>query len=115
MLNGKAAQPTTGWLGQLNMIGSAGLTLFIPALGGYIAYSMADRPGLATGFITAYLATEIKAGFIGGIIGGVLAGFVVMQLKKIKFSPRYKTLGSIFLYPLGGTLIAGGSHGLFDW
>ncbi|BBM21874.1 PTS fructose transporter subunit EIIC [Lactiplantibacillus pentosus] len=108
MLNGKAAQPTTGWLGQLNMIGSAGLTLFIPALGGYIAYSMADRPGLAPGFITAYLATEIKAGFIGGIIGGVLAGFVVMQLKKIKFSPSYKTLGSIFLYPLGGTLIAGG-------
>lgn len=108
MLNGKAAQPTTGWLGQLNMIGSAGLTLFIPALGGYIAYSMADRPGLAPGFITAYLATEINAGFIGGIIGGVLAGIVVVLLKKIKIAPQYKTLGSIFLYPLGGTLIAGG-------
>lgn len=108
MLNGKAAQPTTGWLGQLNMIGAAGLTLFIPALGGYIAFSMADRPGLAPGFITAYLATEIKAGFIGGIIGGILAGFVVLWLKKIRIAPQYKTLGSIFLYPLGGTLIAGG-------
>lgn len=108
MLNGKAAQPTTGWLGQLNMIGAAGLTLFIPALGGYIAFSMADRPGLAPGFITAYLATEIKAGFIGGIIGGIIAGLVVLELKKIKFAPQYKTLGSIFLYPLGGTLIAGG-------
>lgn len=55
MLNGHS-QPTTGWLGKLAQIGSAGLALFIPALGGYLAYSIADRPGLAPGFITAYLA-----------------------------------------------------------
>lgn len=108
MLSGKAAAPTTGWLGKLNMIGSAGLALFIPALGGYIAFSMADRPGLAPGFITAYLATQIHAGFIGGIIGGVIAGFAVNWLKKIKIPTNFKTLGSIFLYPLGGTLIASG-------
>lgn len=107
MLNGHS-QPTTGWLGKLAQIGSAGLALFIPALGGYLAYSIADRPGLAPGFITAYLAVQIKSGFIGGIIGGLLAGIIVNWLKKIKLSSNYKVLGSIFLYPLGGTLLAGG-------
>ena len=108
MLGGQASEPTTGWLKQLAMIGHAGLTLFIPALGGYLAYSMADRPGLAPGFITAYLATEMKAGFIGGIIGGIVAGLVIVWLKKIKVPGKYSVLTSIFLYPLVGTLISGG-------
>ncbi|WP_261810645.1 PTS fructose transporter subunit EIIC [Levilactobacillus humaensis] len=108
MLSGKPSVPTTGNLGKLASIGSAGLALFIPALGGYIAFSMADRPGLAPGFITAYLATQIHAGFIGGIIGGIMAGFAVKYLKKIKVPNNYRTLTTIFLYPLGGTLIASG-------
>lgn len=108
MLSGQPAQPTDGWLAKMYMIGNAGMTLFIPALGGYIAYSISDRPGLAPGFITAFLATELKTGFIGGIIGGVLAGIVVQQLERIKIAPNYKTLGSIFLYPLAGTLVSGG-------
>ncbi|MDN6900711.1 PTS fructose transporter subunit EIIC [Oenococcus sicerae] len=108
MLNGKAAVPTSGWLAQLNEIGSAGLALFIPALGGYIAFSMADRPGLAPGFITAYLATQIHAGFLGGILGGVMAGYAVNLLKRIKLPSNFRTISSIFIYPLGGTLIAGG-------
>lgn len=107
MLNGHS-QPTSGVLGKLASIGSAGLALFIPALGGYLAYSIADRPGLAPGFITAYLAVQINSGFIGGIIGGLLAGVIVNWLKKIKLAPSYKVLGSIFLYPLVGTLLASG-------
>lgn len=108
MLNGEASVPESGWLAKLNMIGAAGLDLFIPVLGGYIAFSMADKPGLAPGFIGAYLAKEIGAGFIGGILAGYLAGFVVQQLKKIKIPANYRTLGTIFLYPLVGTLITGG-------
>lgn len=107
-LSGEAAVPETGWLAKLNQIGAAGLALFIPILGGYIAFSIADKPGLAPGMIGAYLAKEIGAGFIGGIVAGFIAGFVVMQLKKIKLSITMKTLGSIFLYPLVGTLITGG-------
>lgn len=108
MLSGEAAVPDTGWLAKINQIGSAGLSLFIPVLGGYIAYSMADKPGLAPGFIGAYLAREVGAGFLGGILAGFIAGYAVLQLKKIKIPPSYRTLGAIFLYPLGGTLITGG-------
>lgn len=108
MLNGEASVPESGWLAQVNQIGSAGLALFIPVLGGYIAYSMADKPGLAPGFIGAYLAREVGAGFLGGILAGFIAGYAVLQLKKIKIPPAYRTLGAIFLYPLGGTVITGG-------
>ncbi|WP_117160951.1 PTS fructose transporter subunit EIIC [Paraliobacillus sp. X-1268] len=107
MLSGEAAVPDGGWLSKLNQIGSAGLTLFIPILGGFIAFSIADKPGLAPGMIGAFLANEIGAGFIGGIIAGFLAGYVVQQLKKIKLSSSFRTLGTIFIYPLGGTIIVG--------
>ena len=108
MLNGKAEVPDTGFLAQLNQIGTAGLTLFIPVLGGYIAYSIADKPGLAPGFIGAYLAREIGAGFLGGILAGFIAGYAIQLLRKIKIPAAYRTLGTIFLYPLGGTIITGG-------
>ncbi|MFV0396101.1 MAG: PTS fructose transporter subunit EIIC [Coprobacillaceae bacterium] len=109
MLNPEgAATPETGWLADLASIGLAGLSLFVPVLGGYIAYSIADRPGLAPGMMGAYLANNIGAGFLGGIAAGFLAGYVVKMLKKIKLPIALKSLGSIFLYPLFGTLITGG-------
>lgn len=109
MMNGKGAVPTEGIAAQLNQIGSAGLALFIPALGGYIAYSIAEKAGIGPGFIGAYLAREIGAGFIGGIIAGFIAGYVVEALKKIKLPTAYKAVGNIFLYPLLGTLASGGA------
>lgn len=107
MMTGQAAapKPSDGWIYQISLIGSAGLALFIPALGGYLAYSMAGRAAIGPGFITAYLAVQVHTGFIGGILGGLLAGWTVMYLKKIPISEHYKVLGSIFLYPLVGTLI----------
>lgn len=56
----------------LSQIGNAGLTLYIPILGGYIAYSIADRPGLAPGMCGAWIARDIGAGFLGGIAAGLL-------------------------------------------
>ena len=107
MLSGEAAVPEAGWLAGLNQIGAAGLALFIPALGGYIAFSMADKPGIAPGFIGAYLAREVGAGFLGEIAAGFIAGYTVAMLKKIKLPMQYRTLGTIFLYPLVGTLVVG--------
>lgn len=103
-----AATPETGWLKGLADIGLAGLSLFVPVLGGYIAYSIADKPGLAPGMMGAYLANNIGAGFLGGMAAGLIAGVVVKQLKRIKLPIALKSLGSIFLYPLFGTLITGG-------
>lgn len=108
MMNGKAAAPTSGIALQINQIGAAGLALFIPALGGYIAYSIADKAGIGPGFIGAYLAREIGAGFLGGILAGFIAGYAVQALKKIKLPSAYRTLGTIFIYPIVGTLISGG-------
>lgn len=113
MLNGiifnLPAQPTTGMLGQLNQIGAAGLALFIPILGGYIAFAMEDKAALAPGMIGAYLAKEVGAGFIGGILAGFIAGYTIRFLKKtIKLPPAYRSLQTIFIYPLVGTLVTGG-------
>ncbi|MEG0684145.1 MAG: PTS fructose transporter subunit EIIC [Coprobacillus sp.] len=107
MLNDTPTVPTSGMLGDIAKIGMVGLELFIPILGAYIAYSIADRPGLAPGMIGAYLAKEVNAGFIGGIAAGFIAGIVVKQIKKINLPLTLKSVGTIFLYPLGGTIITG--------
>lgn len=107
MLSGQAATPEGGFLGGIAQIGGAGLALFVPVLAGYIAYAICDKPGLAPGMIGGYLAVDIGAGFLGGIFAGFLAGFIVYQMKKIKLPTSMKSLGSIFLYPLFGTLIVG--------
>lgn len=92
----------------LTEIGNAGLILYIPILGGYIAYSIADRPGLAPGMCGAWIAKDIGGGFLGGIAAGFIAGYIVNQLKKIKLSTSLKSIGTIFLYPLIGTFLTGG-------
>ena len=92
----------------LSEIGHAGLTLFIPVLGGYIAYSIAERPGLAQGMCGAWVAKSVGAGFLGGIAAGFIAGVIVNYLKKIELPLSLKSLGAIFLYPVVGTLLTGG-------
>ena len=108
ILSGEAATPTAGFPGGLAQIGIAGLTLFIPIMGGYIAYSMADRPGIAPGIIAAYLANSIGAGFIGAMIGGLLAGIVVILLKQIKVKTEVASIMPIFVIPIVGSFVAGG-------
>lgn len=109
MISGKGAVPNTGILKDIANMGIAGLTLFTAVLGGYIAYSIADKPGLAPGMIGSYIAVQqYKTGFIGAIIVGFLAGFIVKGLKKIKLPDSMKSLGSIFIYPLIGTFLVSG-------
>ncbi|HCX65380.1 MAG TPA: PTS fructose-like transporter subunit EIIC, partial [Eubacteriaceae bacterium] len=107
MLSGQASVPETGFLKAMSDIGIAGLTLFVPILGGFIAFSMVDRPGIAPGMIAAYLANNMNGGFLGGMIGGIIAGIVVFYLKKIKVPAIMKSVMPIFIIPLIGTLISG--------
>ncbi|MCV5349193.1 PTS transporter subunit EIIC, partial [Escherichia coli] len=87
-------------------MGIAGLTLFTAVLGGYIAYSLADKPGLAPGMIGSWIAVQhYQTGFLGAILVGFIAGFVVNQLKRIKLPDSMTSLGSIFIYPLIGTFL----------
>lgn len=110
MLSGQGAVPPTGILADIATMGIAGLTLFTAILGGYIAYSIADKPGLAPGMIGAWISvTQYHTGFLGAILVGFLAGYTVKALKKIPIPEGMHSLGSIFLYPLLGTFITCGA------
>ena len=109
LLYGSAAVPPKGTvLNDLFTIGAAGLSLMVPILAGFIAFSMVDRPGLAPGAIGGYLAGQIGAGFLGGILAGLLAGIVVFYLKKIKVPSIMRSVMPIFVIPLVGTFVVGG-------
>ncbi|GGZ91931.1 PTS fructose transporter subunit EIIBC [Ignatzschineria ureiclastica] len=99
-----------GTLGYyLFTIGSSyGLGLMVPVLAGYIAFSIADRPGLAPGMIGGMLATATGSGFLGGIIAGFVAGYFVRFLVKYLKLPRnLEGLKPILILPLLGTLFVG--------
>lgn len=93
----------------LMQIGSeAAFALMVPALAGYIAYSIADRPGLAPGFIGGMLASRVNAGFLGGIVAGFLAGYVARWLReKIRLPATLEGLKPVLVLPLLSTLIVG--------
>lgn len=87
---------------------NAAFALMIPVLSGYIAYSIADRPGIAPGMIGGMLASSLGAGFIGGIIAGFLAGYSARLLAR--HLPMPKSLASltpILLIPLLASLFTG--------
>ena len=88
--------------------GGAAFHLMIAVFAGYVAFSIADRPGLAVGLIGGMLATTAGAGILGGIIAGFLAGYVVKGLNSaIQLPPSVTSLKPILILPLLGTLIVG--------
>ncbi|MGA2326489.1 MAG: fructose-specific PTS transporter subunit EIIC [Bryobacteraceae bacterium] len=89
-------------------IGSAAFSLFLPVLAGYIAYSMAGKPGLAPGFVGGFLAGEVKAGFLGALLAGLLAGYVVQNIKRIPVSKYLRPIMPILIIPILSSLIVGG-------
>jgi fructose PTS system EIIBC or EIIC component len=83
--------------------------LIVPVLAGFIALSIADRPGFAPGMVAGMMAASGGAGFLGGLIAGFLAGYVVLLLKKVfEGLPRsLEGIKSILIYPLFGIAITG--------
>lgn len=83
--------------------------LIVPVLAGFIALSIADRPGFAPGMVGGMMASSGGAGFLGGIIAGFLAGYAVVLLKKVFASLPQSLDGikSILIYPLFGIAITG--------
>lgn len=92
----------------LMQIGGTAFGLMVPILAGFIAYSMADRPGIAPGMIAGMLASKIGAGFLGGLIGGLLAGYVTNWVKMIKVPRGLAGLMPVLIIPLISTLVVGG-------
>jgi PTS system fructose-specific IIC component len=102
-----AHEGTLGW-GLFQIGAKAGFALMVPALAGYIAFSIADRPGLAPGMIGGLVASTIGAGFLGGIAAGFIAGYGTRGLNRALKLPRnLEGLKPTLLLPLGGTLVVG--------
>ncbi len=82
--------------------------LFVPILAGYIAYSIADRPGLAPGMIGGLLATQVGAGFLGGIIAGFIGGYLALWMVRTIHLPRsLQGLMPVLIVPLVTSLVVG--------
>jgi PTS system fructose-specific IIC component len=95
--------------GALFEIGAkSAFTLFVPILGGFIAYSIADRPGLAPGMIGGLLSSLLGAGFLGAIVAGFIAGYSTLYLNKaIKLPRSMEGLKPVLILPLLGAAITG--------
>lgn len=88
--------------------GETAFKLMVPLLAGYIAYSIADRPGLAPGMIGGLLAGTLGAGFIGGIIAGFIAGYAAKAISRYVALPQsLEALKPILIIPLFASLITG--------
>ena len=91
----------------LHTIGSYGTDLVVPALAAYIAYGLAQRPGIAPGFIAGTVAFKMQAGFLGGIVAGILAGVVAYGLGTLKLPRWLGSMMPVVITPLVTSLIAG--------
>ena len=88
--------------------GDSAFALMVPILAGYIAFSIADRPGIAPGMIGGMLASSIGAGFLGGIIAGFLAGYITQWLKEhINLPENLQGLMPVLVLPFLSSLIIG--------
>jgi PTS system fructose-specific IIC component len=96
-----------GWAGLLFKIGATAFAMLVPILAGFIAYAMADRPGLVPGIVAGLLAVEIGAGFLGGLAGGLLAGAIVMAIKRVKVPRGVAGVMPVVVIPLVSTLVVG--------
>ena len=90
-------------------IGGAAFGFMLPILAGFIAMSIADRPGLAVGFVGGAIAANGTSGFLGALVAGFLAGYVVLLLKKIcsKMPESLEGMKPMLIYPVLGIFITG--------
>ncbi|UDM18132.1 PTS fructose transporter subunit IIC [Vogesella sp. XCS3] len=102
-----AFKGTLGWT-LFNIGAKASFALMVPVLAGYIAYSIADRPGIAPGMAGGMIAGSIGSGFLGGIVAGFIAGYAVKYLnEKIQLGRNFDGLKPVLILPLLGTTIVG--------
>lgn len=98
---------TNEFMKSINLLGTSAFAVMIPILGGYIAYSIAGKPGLVPGMVLGFLANnpvtvgsqEVKSGFLGAMLLGVCAGYLVKWMKKWKVGKTIRTILPILIIP----------------
>jgi PTS system fructose-specific IIC component len=106
-LNAASKEGTLAWA-LMQIGGGTAFRLYVPVLAAFIAYSIADRPGLTPGLIGGMLATTLGAGFLGGIVAGFLAGYLTKLMNDaIKLPENLQGLKPVLILPLLSTLGVG--------
>ncbi|WP_062519702.1 PTS fructose transporter subunit IIABC [Demequina silvatica] len=118
----------TSWAALLFVIGGAAFGFLVPILSGFIAFAIADRPGLVPGIVGGSIAATMGAGFLGGIVTGVLGGLVAKWIASWKVHKGVRGVMPVVVIPLLSSLITLGlfitvlgrpiaslSDGLNDW
>ncbi|MGW3202972.1 PTS fructose transporter subunit IIABC [Streptomyces sp. NPDC001135] len=95
------------WGALLFQIGAVAFGFLVPVLAGYIAYGMADRPGLVPGFVGGAISLTINAGFLGGLAAGLIAGGVVLAIQKANIPPALRGIMPVVVIPLISSAIVG--------
>ena len=90
-------------------IGGTAFGLMLPVLAGFIAEAIADRPGLALGFVGGMIAANGKSGFLGAIAAGFLAGYIILLLRRLcdRLPASIEKIAPVLLYPLFGIFLIG--------
>ncbi|MEV6808350.1 fructose-specific PTS transporter subunit EIIC, partial [Streptomyces sp. NPDC051129] len=95
------------WGALLFQIGGVAFKFLVPVLAGYIAYGMADRPGLVPGFVGGAIALDGNAGFLGGLAAGLIAGGVVLGIRKVPIPAVLRGIMPVVVIPLISSAIVG--------
>ncbi|MFH9814692.1 fructose-specific PTS transporter subunit EIIC [Streptomyces sp. NPDC017230] len=95
------------WAALLYQIGGVAFAFLVPVLAGYIAYGMADRPGLVPGFVGGSIALTINAGFLGGLAAGLISGAVVMAIQRVRIPVALRGIMPVVVIPLISSAIVG--------
>ena len=94
---------------MLKSIGGTAFSFMLPVLAGFIAMAIADRPGLALGFVGGMIAYSGKSGFLGALVAGFAAGYIILGLKKVcdKLPDALEKITPVLIYPVVGILAMG--------
>lgn len=101
--------PASGmqWAALLFQVGVAAFAFLVPALAGFIAFAIADRPGIVPGFVGGALSVAVGAGFLGGIAAGFIGGFIALWLARRKVPKGVRGVMPVVVIPLVATLLTG--------
>lgn len=95
------------WGALLFWTGKAAFAFLVPALSGYIAYAIADRPGLTPGFVGGAISVTVGAGFLGGLFSGVIAGLLALWVSRWKVPKGMRGIMPVVVVPLIATIGTG--------
>jgi len=96
------------WAGLLFVLGGTAFGFLVPVLSGFIAFGVADRPGIAPGFVGGSIAVAVGAGFLGGLVAGFLGGFVALFLARLKVPNAVRGVMPVVVIPLVATFVTAG-------